>query len=231
MKQKTIYKKIIPLIILCLCSCKSITYQDVNPAIVPNSNLLPALEPVVSLNNLEATYTAGTYSGYANNFGSGYGQNNWAGWLQTTAIEGIYHKDIRVYDVINIFQKEVKENITSPYGEKKGYITLKLGYRENNNSLFYVTTSTLTLYTMNFLGYPFNKISQSLEIEVEIWNKKKELIKRYVENSTDECYIAMYWGYSASAHRKVAADNIRHALEKIRLRINSDAKEIKTKLK
>ena len=94
MKQKTIYKKIIPLIVLCLCSCKSITYHDVNPAIVPNSNLLPALEPVVSLNNLEATYTAGTYSGYANNFGSGYGQNNWAGWLQTTAIEGTYHKEI-----------------------------------------------------------------------------------------------------------------------------------------
>lgn len=223
--------KFLLLCILCLCSCKSITYKDVNPSIIPNSNLLPALEPIVSLNNLEATYTAGSYNGYVNNFGSGYGQNNWAGWMQTSTIEGTYNKDIRVYDVINIFQKEVKENITSPYGEKKGYITLKLGYREKNISPFYILTSTLSLYTLNFLGYPINKVSQTLEVEVEILNKNKELIKRYVESSTDECYIAMYWGYSASAHRKVAADNIRHTLEKIRLRINSDAKEIKNKLK
>lgn len=223
-------KKIIIWTIFCLCSCKSITYQDVNPIINPNSNLLPALEPIVNINNLEATYTAGTYNGYANNFGSGYGQNNWGGWTQTAMIEGTYHKDVRVYDVINIFQKEVKENITSPYGEKKGYITLRLAYRGNDISSFYILTSTLTLYTINFFGYPLNKVSQSLEVEVEILNNKKELIKRYVENSVDESYIAMYWGYSDTAYRKVAADNIRHALEKIRIKINSDAKEIQSKL-
>ncbi len=222
-------KKCVVLGVFLMCSCKSITYQDVNPEIKPNENLLPALESVVDLRNLEATYTAGTYIGMANNVGTGFGGS---GWLQTTSMSGTAFRDVRVNDVINIFNKEVKENITQPYGEKKGYITVKLGYRGVDKNPFYELTSLFTLWSVNFLGFPCGRQTQSLEVEVEIWNKQKEMVSRYVENVQDSEYCAMYWGYGGpNLGRKLAADNIKQALKKIRYRINIDAPQIKKKLK
>ena len=152
--------------------------------------------------------------------------------MQTTSMSGTAFKDIRVNDVINIFNKEVKENITYPYGEKKGYITVKLGYRGVDENGFYIFTSILTLFSVNFIGFPMSRMTQSLEVEVEIWNKQKEMVSRYVENVQDSGYCAMYWGYNASnLTRKVSADNIKQALQKIRYRINLDAPQIKRKLK
>ena len=225
-------KKIFLLCTVALCACKSIEYQDVNPPIKPNDNLLPALESVVDVSNIESVYTSGSYAGMANNFGTAYApSNNWGNWMQTTTLNATMYKDVRVNDVINVFNKEVKENITSPYGAKKGYITLKLGYRGVDRSWWYTLPSLLTLGTINLLGFPGDKISQSLEVEVEIWNNKKELVKRYTENVYNYDYVAMYWGYSdLSIRRKVAADNIKQALENIRLKINNDAPQIKKQL-
>ena len=225
-------KKFIILCCILICSCRSIKYQDVNPIISPNRNLLPALETLIDINNLEATYTSGSYVGTANNFGSGYGANHWGGWSSTATMKGTYYKDARVNDIIYIFNKEVKENIISMYGVKRGYIVLKLGYREADFSSLYRLSSILTLGTINFLGFPADKISQSLEVEVEIWNNNREVIKRYVEHVVDSEYVAMYWGYNTNAAtRKVAADNIKQALEKIRIKIGQDATEIKNRLR
>ena len=92
-------------LLLFLASCKSITYQDVNPNINPNQNLLPALDTIVDLYNLEATYSSGSYSGQANTLGLGYsGNNNWGNWLQITDLSGIQYKDSRVNDIINIME-------------------------------------------------------------------------------------------------------------------------------
>lgn len=85
--------------------------------------------------------------------------------------------------------------------------------------------------TINCLGFPAGEISQSLEVEVEIWNKNKELIRRYVENVRDTEYVAMYWGYhNATIGRKLAANNIKQAMKNIRQRINRDAPYIKAQL-
>ena len=221
------------LLLLLLASCKSITYQDVNPTINPNSNLLPALDSLVDVSNLEATYSSGSYTGQANSFGTGYVNNNgWGGNFQTTAISGSYYKDARVNDIINMFDKEIKENISTPYGEKKGYITLKLGYRGSERSFILPFVSLLSLWTLNFIGFPYDELSESLEIEVQIMNNKREVIRRYVENVQNENFVAMYWGYNEiTINRKVAADNIKQALENIRRRINTEAEEIKKSLK
>ncbi len=220
------------LLILMLSACQSINYQDVNPMISPNANKLPAMEPMVDMYNLEAVYTGGGYTGTADNYGIGYVNDRWGNWVQTTSASGTQYKDARVNDVINIFNKEVKENITDPYGEKKGYISLKLGYRGKDGSIFYPLVSALSLWSVNLLGFPAKEAKQSLEVEVEIWNKKKEIVRRYTANALNVEYIAMYWGYDeAEVYRKVAADNIKQALEQIRKQINNDAEEIKLKLK
>lgn len=220
------------LLVLLLSACQSINYQDVNPTINPNQNKLPAMESMIDMYNLEAVYTGGGYAGTANNLGVGYANRGWGNWVQTTAISGTQYKDARVNDVINIFNKEVKENITNPYGEKKGYISLKLGYRGEDRQPLLAFISIISLGTINLLGFPADIKEQSLEVEVEIWNNKKEIIKRYTANALDSEFLAVYYGYNElTIHRKLAAENIKQALEQIRRQINDDAEEINKKLK
>lgn len=107
-----------------------------------------------------------------------------------------------------------------------------MGYRGKDTSALYILPSALSLFTINVLGFPANEITQFLEVQVEIWNNKKELIAKYTENVVNSDFIAMYWGYNeTNIWRKVAADNIKQALEKIRYKINEDALTIKKKLK
>ena len=212
-------KKIFYVACFLLCSCKSITYQDVNPIIKPNNNLLPAIDILVDINNLEATYSSGSFSSIANNFGTAYMNNHaFGGWAQIANTQGQHYKDARVNDAINIFNKEVLENISNPYGVKKGYISLRLGYRGSEQSYVYPLVSIVSLFTINFMGFPYNKLKETLEVEVQIMNNKKEIIKRYVENVSNSNLMAMWRGYDGwpTLRRKVAADNIKQALEIIR---------------
>ena len=73
---------------------------------------------------------------------------------------------------------------------------------------------------------------QTLDIEVLVQNTHKDVIKRYTANSSDTVYAALYWGYdNKDIDRKVAAENLKKALENIRHQINNDAPEIRSKLK
>ena len=88
------------------------------------------------------------------------------------------------------------------------------------------------MFTLNVVGFPANELTESLEVEVQIMNNKKEVIGRYVENVTNSNYLAMYWGYNwPGLYRKVAADNIKTALEKIRIKINNDSTRLNKQLK
>jgi len=219
------------LLLLLLASCKTLEYNDLNPEMSPNPVLLPAMDTLVDINNLESTYSSGTFVSQSNSLGTGYVNNNFGGWFQTTSTVGTQYKDPRVSDIINILNKEVKDNITTPYGEKKGYISLSLGYRGRSGTICPVI-SALTLFTINVIGFPFDKETQSLEVEVQIMNRKREVIRRYKENVLNSDYSAMWYGYDIQTlQRKLAADNIKEALKKIRYRIKDDAIELKKELK
>lgn len=247
------------LLIVCglLCSCKSITYQDVNPQIAPNKELLPAMEALVDVYNLENTYERGAIVTKTQGYGSGSittsghmnASINHSPYSNYTSVSGFYRErgdislssssearttyedDIRVHDVIRIFEKEVEENMTNPYGEKKGFIMLRLGYRETKYSYLHPIASILTLFTINFFGFPSDKVTESLEVEVRIMDKERNLIKKYYVHAKNECICAFWYGYHyKNFERKIAADNIKEALEKIRVQIGRDAAEIKAKL-
>ena len=209
-------KKILLFLLTVLCGCKSLTYQDLNPTIQPNTNLLPAMNIEIDESSLKATYPVRTISEYNDD---GY------------KIDSRRVVDERVGDVRNIFEKEVKENITDVYGAKKGYIRLNLGYYNDDCSKWYAIPSVLTVGTIHLAGFPLISDQQTLEVIVEIQDNNREVIKRYSEMVSNKAYVAMYWGYSkGNVARKVGADNIKQALEKIRYRINADAPEIKRKL-
>ena len=226
-------KKYLLLVMVALCSCKSISYSDVNPTASQNPVLLPAMGTIVNMYNLESTYSAGGFTANSNTYGANYDNiNYWDLFGTNTVTNGTNYKDDRVSDVVNIFEKEVQNNITSPYGAKKGYFALKLGYRGSEDSILYPLVSIFSLGMLNLVGFPYNELSESLEVQVDVLNKNKELIKRYNENIANSNYVAMWWGYDEGVvYRKVAADNIRQALEKIRISIANDANELNKKLK
>lgn len=226
-------KKLLMTLFIFICSCKSITYQDVNPIISPNAHLLPALNTSVDIYNLEASYSSGSFTAKASTIGSSYTNNKGFGSsYHSTRLKGKNYKDARVNDVINIFEKEVKENISTPYGAKKGTISLKIRYRESDNNKQYRIVSLLSFGSATLLGFPWDKIDETIEVEVEITNNKKETVKIYKEFVDGSSYVAAWWGYNEEdAPRKIAADNIKQALEKIRIQINTDAANIKKNLK
>lgn len=182
-----------------LASCRSIGYEDLNPQIQPNTNLLPVLEVKPDYKSIRAVYNQ--------------------------------KKDDRVADALSIFNKEVRENIMEQTGDKKGNITMRINYEEEDSCKVCVISSFL-LGLPNLIGIPGNYFKQTLEIEVLVQNTHKDVIKRYTESVSDTEYVAMYWGYNVDdAERKVAAENMKNALANIRHRINNDAPEIRSKLK
>lgn len=223
-----------------LVACKSLSYNDLNPMPNPNSNLLPALEPIVDISNLETVYSSGGISGYSNSYGYGnshiYGTGNnlygSSGRMQSSYMNMYVYKDARVEDAVNIFTQEVKDNITNPYGKKKGYIVMKLLNRGVNNCGFCRFVSGFSLFTINLLGVPVDSVAQSLDVEVEIYNNNKELIWRKKAHAYAHEYIAIGYGYSGNTiYRKLAADNLKQALILIKMDINSEADKIKKSLR
>lgn len=245
MKTINLYVYAICLIVLFCSGCRSISIRDINPEKAPNAKLLPYLEPIVDVDNLQTIYTTGTLSttGESYSSGSGYaygnrvgGFSNASGFYSGTTTENYnttFHSDERVSDAVSIFSKEVKQNIvdTSGISNPRGYITLRLNSRVEDKSILMAVLNGLTLCTLNLIGVPNNYRSEELDIDVSIYNKQKTLIKEYTVIAKDTELRALYYGYTKStASRKAAAWALKRALKEIREQINRDRDELVSKL-
>lgn len=86
------------------------------------SNKLPSLEPEVYISTLENAYTKGS----SISSGSAYSFGALGGVITTGAASTTNYADKRVNDVIVLFERDMKENVTNYIGEKKGNVTLKI---------------------------------------------------------------------------------------------------------
>lgn len=168
-----------------LSSCKSISHRDfmMKPT---NSHKLPALEAVLDTGNLGNVFSQGGFSGTGTNLGT---TMNHSSWIQTSMYNGSGFNDLRVQDTITLFDNFVKDDITNPYGEKKGYAVLKLGYRNNifdYSNIATVIVSAGSLFTLNILGFPMGSKQEEMQLIVEILNKNKELVGRYTADVEDK---------------------------------------------
>ena len=202
-------KKILFLLMF-LCGCTYIGYNDLHQPKNPNTNLLPAMKTKVNTLNLKAAFTDTT---------------NDKDKIKRD------ERDIIVDDAVNIFEREVEQNITVGDGEKKGYIAFRIQYVDLEKSLPIRVVSIATLGIANIFGFPAAKFTQTMEVEVEVTDRKQNVIKRYTETVENSAYVALYWGYRRKeVNRKLAAENVKQALKIISAKINVDAPEIKQKL-
>jgi hypothetical protein len=222
-------KKVIQFIIIALLasSCVSIKQSDFHQ-IPKNSVLLPALETRFDLYSFESAYSLGTTSGSSVGYGTAVSNSS---AIVISGGTSIHSRDPRIQDAITIFDRNVKENITNPYGEKKGYIVCKMADGSSKLSIGLVVLSGLTLCIPNLFGMPFGSYKTYLDVEVEIYNMRDELIGRYSEICSEKAWMACYWGYSdKNASIKSAVDAFSCALSSINDQIVDDADRLNHEL-
>ncbi len=216
-------------IILMTSSCVSMRLQDVSPK-GKNSVILPTLKPHVDIKSFENTYY-GLSPLLIESHPVYYGTDIWGVDVTETTVYN--DADPRIQDAISIFIKDVKENITNPYGERQGDILCRITFGDvNSRGYEWFLLSIATLYIPNLLGMPLLSNRSTIELEVQIFDLNKNLIGRYTADCTNKKYVALYWGSAyPTAARRANAAAFMCAMYKIKKQIDLDAPKLIAKLK
>lgn len=152
---------------------------------------------------------------------------------------GFYFIGFRQYynrhalDGIKLINNYAKNNLVQETGLQKGSIEFSINknYHKITNTAFFAL-STLTVYTINLLGFPMLSQKASITVNAKIKNNKGDVIKEYSEEGIGKATSAMYWGYTFGGAltkvspyglpRTVNTFAINDALEKIRKKITED---------
>lgn len=86
---------------------------------------------------------------------------------------------IYAQDVGAIFEREVRQNLTDPYTEKKGSIVMKLNITENRAQMGYAFFSGFFFFVPNLFGMPMYGIITSLEVQLDVLDANRQLIGSY----------------------------------------------------
>lgn len=216
-------KHSVVLLILFLASCRSLTFQDMrlNDA---SSQPLPPLEPIVDVASLENAYSTGkvtvdTYYSPYSRYGT-YGSST-----------GRIVKDPRVQDAVNLFQRDVKENLTRTAGQTSGFIRMKILNSSESRCFMCMFGSMLTAFTVNLFSVPLDYHSQTTEYEFEIFDVNKNPVARYVELTQSKTPIALWRGYvPATAERRDALMTLKYALFNLHRKVQRDFAQINNNL-
>lgn len=197
-----------------LFSCRSLSMQEMSASYDPIANRLPYLEPVIDKSSLAALDDRVSISSKNKNF--------------------YYRKSTgrRSADVSTFFREEVKQNISTPTGDKKGTITLRILDSNTQGCAMCKVALIGTLGISSFVGVPADRLTQEVRVEVEIKDNKKNVLGSYVAITSNEVPVAMYYGYKKSdAQALNTISNLKKAMSDIKIQIQNDYPELKKKLK
>lgn len=137
-------------------------------------------------------------------------------------------------DVMNIYEHEFNKNILRD-SEVDGYIILKLMSDKMYNNSASAGTAFKT-FLLFFTGVPIMRQEREIQIQIDIFSNKHNLVKSYSEKGFAKKYCAMYWGYSffnagvsnskGQLARATNSAAFLDALLKIKKKINEDSNEI-----
>ena len=84
---------------------------------------------------------------------------------------------------------------------------------------------------MPLVGFPVKSYEDEMKLSVEIYNNRKEMIRRYSAVVDNKTWVALYWGYNMNdVADKTSLDNVRQALNQIGMQISAEAPQIKNSL-
>lgn len=211
--------RFISICIFLLPACRSLSFEEFRSE-ARNPQLLPALQIAMDTLSFESFYWNDPTTNH-------YPYEDFDMQLQTYR----YARDIRVQDVIILFERDVKDNLTDPKGKKYGYITCKIITGECRYSAVNALLSLATLFIPNLFGLPFNNHMTHLELEVEIYDIRENMVARYAATGYSKIPIALWRGYRTSdAFRLSNMRAFKQAMNDIKMKIAEDYKEINQKL-
>jgi hypothetical protein len=210
-------------LIFTITSCATYKMTDLIPS-QKNDILLPALEPKIDINSFESAYSLGESSTSGTGYKSSLSNNS---SIVVANSNTTMYKDKRIQDAITIFDRDVKDNITNPYGDRKGYILCRIADRNYVEGEGWAALSGFTLCIFNLFGMPFGYCQTSLDLEVEIYNKSDNLVGRYRSVGFNKTWIAIYYGYGIYSAPRISSINaFKSAMNDIKLQIGKDANRL-----
>lgn len=208
-------------ILFILASCASIKPTDLRPD-GDGCIQLPALEPIVDINSLESMYpsrTLLTYDQYV--------------YDETASLPSTRNK--KAQDVYTLFERDVKDCISTPYGEFKGYIICKIRSGDNKMNDMLPIMSIFLLGIPNLVGMPYTYVKSYIDLDVEIYTIDDKLVGRYLGMGKNTSYAGTYGRYrvaevgriSAIKSFKMAMDQIKEGIEKDKARLTEELNAVK----
>jgi len=153
-------------------------------------------------------------------------------------------RGLAINDAQTMLNNYFQNNLISQNGENKGSIEIYLGKKQQKFNGLWLIPSTLTIFTINLLGFPMGNQNCSVELNVVIRNKENKIIKQYKETGIGKAWSAAYWGFqwksarltrdygiTSSLSRAVNTFALTDALNRLQKDIEHDYSEIMKALK
>ena len=210
-------------IILCsLTACRSIKDSDFAVG-EPNRFLLPALEVRYDVFSFQYLSALNFFEVPESNLDETFHADS-AKFLTAMTLSQ------RAHDIITLFDQEVRSNIISSDERMQGYLVCKIANGKTERKLGFAVLSGLTFGIPNLFGMPIGRVNTSLELQVAIYNRDKELVKTYTAPCDGRAWIALYYGYSekgnnmqeSPVYRKANIEAFKCALAKIKHAIEEE---------
>ncbi|MDF7815904.1 hypothetical protein [Hymenobacter sp. YC55] len=184
-------------------SCKSFDPGLLNPTAVTLSPKLPALENHVRDELDEVTVVIGP-----------------GGSVVATSSR----------DVATLFERETREALTAPYGDKKGFLELKVTPLTTRGSAWFLV-SGLTLFIPNAVGMPLAAWKTTVSTQLDVLDSQRRLVATY----RAEGEAKAVWGlFSATNYaepgRVVYLQAVRQCLEQIKTKMQPDLARLQSQL-
>lgn len=212
-------KKIILTSILAVvlaCSCQPLRISQLYE-VDENSGQLPFLEPKVDVVSFSGFRNLQTIPDYDSDEQVVQANAYYGRVIEQTIF------DQQVSDAISMFEKEANSLTSNSSGKPYGYITCTRGMYRKSASVLHPVVSGVTVFLVNFLGFPFMVQHYEMELIVKVYNSSDELIGKYSSFGAGKATVAMYWGYtSPDAFRVAYSDAFRNAMAEIKKKMNRD---------
>jgi hypothetical protein len=224
---------IIAIVVIGLTSCKSISESTFHSS-YQNPTLLPRLTCWIDQPSFENAYGANSYSVKpSDDLEHPYGLTETPygkGVYEITDKTKLYTAEKRIQDAGHIFVYDVNENICDPTTRRAGNIVLRAGniYCKNNYKWSWLSGFTLGIF--NAMGMPMCSNTTELEVIVEIYDTRNNLVAKFNERGYSKQQMAAYHGYY-EFQRRAGALALEDGLMKIKELINRDYDMINAKLK
>lgn len=211
-----------------ISSCVStMKFSDLHPE-KEIKNKLPSLKPYIDITSLESAYSKGTSK---SNFGA-YTSKGLGGYVTLGVATTRTYADKRVNDALIYIERDIKSNITNYLSEPKGKILIKIS---NSESLYKPKMGRILLGSIP-LGIPvlagLNVYSHKviIELDVEIRNLSDTPVARYIVVGKGETITNIYTVKDSKNFRKPNILAIKDAMDKLKIKIESDYNNIVNKL-